>query len=233
MKMLYLVRHATAADRSEPISDFDRPLIEKGKKESEKMADLLKSQGIKPQIFLSSSAIRALETAQIFAKTFRHPKSKIILDEKIYSSSSGSTFIESIKKLDNKKNVVFLFGHEPTISEFASFLVKNYDQSLPKTGVIGIQFKEDSWSDIKKEQGMIKFVQFPKKKTTAKKFLKTSLNTKLQEGINAILEDIDSQAKEMVTKTVTKASLNITKKFLKQLEKDQLKVTDSAKKKNP
>jgi len=99
MKMIYLVRHAAAADRSEPISDFDRPLIEKGKKESQKMANLLKSQGIKPQIYLSSSAIRAVETAQIFAKTFGYPKSKIILDEKIYSSSSGSTFIDSIKKL--------------------------------------------------------------------------------------------------------------------------------------
>jgi len=193
MKMIYLVRHAAAADRSEPISDFDRPLIEKGKKESQKMANLLKSQGIKPQIYLSSSAIRAVETAQIFAKTFGYPKSKIILDEKIYSSSSGS---------------------------------------IPKTGVIGIQFKESGWSDIKKEQGMIKFVQFPNKKTTAKKFLKTSLNTKLQEGINAILEDIDSQAKEIVNKTVTKACLKITKEFLKQLQKNQLNVTGSAKKKN-
>ena len=47
MKLVILVRHATAVDRDIDSPDFDRTLVKKGKKESAKMAKIFKSYQIK------------------------------------------------------------------------------------------------------------------------------------------------------------------------------------------
>lgn len=219
MKTIYIVRHATATERAQSTPDFARPLIEKGINESKKVAAALKKMNLKPQIILSSPAKRAVQTAEIFAKTFRYAQADIILDQNIYDAADGKSFLGSIQKLDAKKDNVFLFGHEPTISEFASFLLENFQESLPKTGVIGITFAVEQWRSIKKNQGTINFVHFPKNKAISRKMLKKSIEGKIQSDIQGILNDFQPQKAKSVSKTINKASKNIAKKFMKQLEK--------------
>ncbi len=219
MKTIYLVRHATAAERAQSTPDFARPLTEKGIKESKKVASALKKMDIKPQIIVSSPAKRAVQTAEIFAKIFRYAQADIILDQSIYDATDGKLFLLSIQKLDDKKDNVFLFGHEPTISEFASSLLENFQESLPKTGVVGITFTVERWRAIKKNQGTINFIHFPKNKVISRKMLKKSIEGKIQREIQEILNDIHLQKAKSVSKTITKASKNIAKKFMKQIEK--------------
>ena len=63
---LYLVQHGDAAPRE---INKDRPLTEKGKKDSFKIAEFLKAAGIKIPIIWHSDKRRAIETAEIFSET--------------------------------------------------------------------------------------------------------------------------------------------------------------------
>ncbi|MEI6713576.1 MAG: histidine phosphatase family protein [Verrucomicrobiota bacterium] len=65
MKLL-LVRHADADVPAE--TDAARPLSEKGHKQAQQVANFLKSYPLAPQLVLSSTAIRAAETAQPIAR---------------------------------------------------------------------------------------------------------------------------------------------------------------------
>lgn len=221
MKTIYLVRHATAINRTGPTPDFERPLVKKGIKESNKMAKILALSGSKPEIFISSPANRALETAEIFARKFKCPKEKIILESDFYESMSGQTFINAIKKLDNKKSSVILFGHEPTISEFAAYLVKSFRQGIPKAGIIGIDIESSSWVNIAKEKGTIKFVQYPKSISEAQQLMKKSIAVKIEAEISKLLENVDAETAGRVSKSVKKSSKEITKIFLKKYQKKQ------------
>ena len=65
MKRIYFIRHAEA--QSSGISDFERELSPKGKRDAMKLGELLRSRRVAPHLIVSSSAVRALTTAQIIA----------------------------------------------------------------------------------------------------------------------------------------------------------------------
>ena len=74
MKTVFLIRHAKS-DWGEPsLSDFDRPLNERGKKDAPVMAQRLLDKKIKIDAFISSPAKRAGKTARIFAKEYKVDK---------------------------------------------------------------------------------------------------------------------------------------------------------------
>ena len=104
MKLAILVRHATAVERDVDLPDFDRILEKKGKKESSKMAKSFLSHQIQPDIWISSPAPRAMETAEIFAKTFQFPVSKILPEEKLYTDNSAKAYMDLIHTIPEDQN---------------------------------------------------------------------------------------------------------------------------------
>ena len=65
MKRIYFIRHAEA--QSGGRSDFERELSPKGEKDAMRLGELLRSRCVAPHLIVSSSAVRALTTAQIIA----------------------------------------------------------------------------------------------------------------------------------------------------------------------
>ncbi|MCK5170441.1 MAG: histidine phosphatase family protein, partial [Bacteroidales bacterium] len=68
-KYLYIVRHGKSIQDYGNISDIDRPLKERGINDGYKMAERLLVQNKIPEKIISSSAVRALHSATIFART--------------------------------------------------------------------------------------------------------------------------------------------------------------------
>ncbi|HRW98914.1 MAG TPA: histidine phosphatase family protein, partial [Cyclobacteriaceae bacterium] len=54
MKILYVVRHAKSSWEDLDLSDFDRPLNERGERDAPKMGRRLKEREITPDLMLSS-----------------------------------------------------------------------------------------------------------------------------------------------------------------------------------
>ena len=163
MKTLFLIRHATAENRH-GIDDYARKLTQRGVDEAELMADKLYETGARPDAIVSSSANRALETARIFAERFVFPESKIVKDRMIYEASLNR-LLNLVTGLEDDCHSVFLFGHNPGITNAVNYLCGDILNNMPKCGIAEIRFETDDWSAISSETGRAQSIDYPKRYT--------------------------------------------------------------------
>ena len=68
MKTIYFIRHAKTGWSIPNTSDFEREVSKKGKRDIKTMGSYLALRGIKPDLILSSCALRAQETTDLLAE---------------------------------------------------------------------------------------------------------------------------------------------------------------------
>lgn len=162
LKTLYIVRHAKSSWDYEGISDLDRPLKLKGIRDAYEMARRVKIECQFPDLLISSPAIRALHTAEIFTRVLELNHNKLCIDEKIYGSGLGvikkllSDQDESIKRL-------MIFGHNPDFSELATILSGKPYIELPTCGVVRFDFEVSQWALISSKNMKNMILDSPKK----------------------------------------------------------------------
>ena len=162
MKVLYIIRHAKSSWDDDRLTDFERPLNSRGKKDAPKMARRLKEKEVHPDLLLTSPAKRASKTCYEFADILNFPKSSIQQDEKLYHASP-EIILETVKKIKDKFDVVFLFGHNPGLTEFAEWLTRENILNIPTCGIVAVKIKIKSWKDIKPDLAKMLFFDFPKR----------------------------------------------------------------------
>ncbi|NPA73842.1 MAG: histidine phosphatase family protein [Epsilonproteobacteria bacterium] len=162
MKRLFIIRHAKSDWSKTDISDFDRGLKKRGKRDIVLMACWLQSNGYYPDIIISSPAKRAKKSAKKIAEVLGIDKDKIIYNKKIYEASPAD-LTDILSKIKDKYNDVFLVGHNPSLNELAEYLSDSVIFNIPTSGIICIEFDIKSWRDIKKKKGEILFFEYPKK----------------------------------------------------------------------
>ena len=163
MKTLLLVRHAKSSWDDFTLSDFERPLNDRGKNDAPKMAKRLRKRSIKIDAFISSPAKRAKKTAQYFIKEFDMKEDDIIFISSLYDASV-SDFNAAIKTIDDKYDNVALFSHNPGITQFANELVSGADiDNMPTCSVFAVKADVDKWKDFSKSKKEFLFFDYPKK----------------------------------------------------------------------
>lgn len=143
MKTLYLIRHAKS-DWTHDLPDFDRPLNDRGHRDAPKMAQFLKEQNFEIDLFVSSTAKRALTTCRYFSEVYENKNIKKVED--LYHASPKE-FLETIYALDNNCTHVALFSHNNGISDFASSLTEN-SVNFPTCGIAVFEIHCDDWSEF-------------------------------------------------------------------------------------
>ncbi len=163
MKKLIFVRHGKAEDPESGISDFERSLTLKGKIVSRIMAGKLKDKEKADIIMITSPAFRAFETALIFAGELGIDPEKIIMNSVIYYKMNMRHLDSVISTAGEKCNTIALFGHNPSFTDMANSLSAEGCDFIPKSGVVCITFKTDSWSGIKHKSGKMEYHLIPEK----------------------------------------------------------------------
>ena len=158
MKKLYLIRHAKSSWKDLTLSDFDRPLNKRGKRNAPFMAKRLKQKNTIPDIIISSPAKRAKKTAQAIAEELNHQN--IIYDKKIYDSHFD-TIDSIVKSLDDKLDIVFLVGHNPSLNTFVEDYLDFWD-NIPTCGIIAVEFTTNSWKKIAYDNANLLSFEYPK-----------------------------------------------------------------------
>ncbi|RLD56821.1 MAG: histidine phosphatase family protein [Bacteroidetes bacterium] len=161
MKTLYIARHAKSSWDLSGISDHERPLIEKGIKRTRLIGNYLLQNNEKPDLIISSFAVRAYETAVLIAETLSYPTENIQVENNLYHSDVD-ILLDHIYSLSNSMNSVMMVGHNPTFTGFANYFLKNNIDWLPTSAVVCIAFKTDKWEDIHHAKKSTKFVISPK-----------------------------------------------------------------------
>ena len=92
MKTLILVRHAKSSHSFGFSSDFDRPLNDRGFREASEMGKKLFKKKILIDQFVSSPALRAKTTAELFAAEYDRKMKEIRIRSFFIPCRPGSVF---------------------------------------------------------------------------------------------------------------------------------------------
>ncbi|WGH76775.1 histidine phosphatase family protein [Tenacibaculum tangerinum] len=159
MKTLYIVRHAKSSWEYDSVKDIDRPLKERGINDAHLLSKYLAEEIKRPDVFLSSSANRALHTAVIFCENFEYPLSNLKIKRQLYSFSDGY-LVKTVKALDDSFNSAIVFSHDHGINSFVNKFGSKPIAHVATCGVVGIAFDTKHWKDIKKGNTIL--IEFPK-----------------------------------------------------------------------
>jgi phosphohistidine phosphatase len=161
MKTLYILRHAKSSWKFEELSDHDRPLNNRGRSDAELMGQELNIKGVKPNMIIASSAVRALSTATLIAKEIGYEADDIVVKDDVYGAGKQE-LLDVVKSTPKEVQHLMLVGHNEAISDFANMLVINHISSLPTTGIVALEFDCLNWQDISKDNSKLLFYDFPK-----------------------------------------------------------------------
>jgi len=165
MKILYLVRHAKSSWDNPGFDDAGRPLNKRGKSDAPMMGRMLAEKKECPELMVSSHAKRALSTAKRIAKELDYPHKKIAVNEELYMADSGD-FYKIIDAVPDSVNKLMLFSHNYGITYFANHIADSNIDNIPTCGIVRVDFKINSWQEIKNTKGKLVFFEYPKKYKT-------------------------------------------------------------------
>ncbi len=161
MKTLILVRHAKSDWADSSLTDFDRPLNERGKRDAPLMAQRLFDKKIKIDLIIASPAKRAAKTAKIFAETLSFKKDNIIYKPELYLAGS-EVFYSVVENATSTTDCIALFSHNNGITDFANMLTNSRVDNIPTCGVFAIQLKLNNWKDFRNAEKEFWFFDYPK-----------------------------------------------------------------------
>lgn len=142
------MRHAKSDWEDMNLSDFDRPLNQRGKKAAPMMGKELKDRKILPDIIFSSPAKRAKSTAIAVAKELNYTKEIFYIDD--FYFGNNNIIIQTIKNLNASVNSVMLVGHNPTWQNLITQFSKEVIHEQMTTGNVAcLEADIEKWSDFK------------------------------------------------------------------------------------
>ncbi|HEY6976977.1 MAG TPA: histidine phosphatase family protein [Chitinophagaceae bacterium] len=163
MKQLLLIRHAKSSWDDPSQNDFDRPLNKRGNKDAPVMAGRLADKKIKIDAFISSPAERALSTCIYFAKAFDIKKKEIIEVEELYNPRIES-FYKVISEVNNMRDTIALFSHNPGITEFVNELTSVHVDDMPTCSIFAVKVDIKNWNEFTEAEKLFWFFDYPKLK---------------------------------------------------------------------
>ncbi len=152
MKQLILVRHSYAQNGSSDNSDFNRALTDKGIRVASKQVILLLNKIKTIDKAVSSDAIRAVQTADIFSKELSVNFNR---EHFLYEDYTTQDFLNFVQEQPNKLNSLLVIGHNPTLANMAYRLAPEFNHSVLPGTIIIIRFNVDAWSKVEVGNGIL------------------------------------------------------------------------------
>jgi phosphohistidine phosphatase len=113
--MLYFIRHATAEEPGSG-ADADRRLTERGAGEARRAGQALRALRATPDLILSSTAVRAQETARLIAEALE-PAPAVEVRDALYGGTSPETYLRAVEPYLATASVAVV-SHQPDLSHF-------------------------------------------------------------------------------------------------------------------
>lgn len=139
MIRLALVRHAKSDWGDPGLDDHDRPLNDRGMRDAPHMAARLAATGFRPDVILSSTALRARTTAEAFAAELGVAVS---LDPELYGAPPRTILAAAAA---TRAATVVVVAHDPGLSALAASLSADDIAHMPTCAVATFIWAEDDW----------------------------------------------------------------------------------------
>ena len=160
MLRLLLLRHAKAAPQ-DPTRDYQRTLIERGRRDAALLGGYIAAQKRALDIVVHSGARRAEETSAIVLMEL--PKGLPVLIEPRLYEATADDFIRALRALPDARACALVVGHNPSLGEAAIRLAGSGDRlarermaaKFPTSGLAILDFETSHWADIGEGKGRL------------------------------------------------------------------------------
>lgn len=159
IRRIILLRHSKSDWESSALSDHDRPLAKRGKRDAVAMGKYLTKIGAKPDYALCSTAVRAVKTYKRAAKAGKW-NSPVELSESLYVPTAESVF-QAVQSAPDTCSTLLVVGHEPTWSEMVRLLT-GASVAMPTSASACIEVQVDNWGQVEPGSGTLLWVNTPK-----------------------------------------------------------------------
>ena len=148
MKYLLILRHAKSSWKDTSVSDHARPLNKRGKKAAPRMGKLLYEEDLVPDIILSSTALRARDTADLVAEASGFAGEITFLDD--FYHAWPSDYLDGLRSLSNDIKLPMIVGHNPGMEMLLDVLTGELER-FPTAALAYVQLPIDDWSQLRDE----------------------------------------------------------------------------------
>lgn len=148
MKHLYIIRHGKS-DWYTGEMDYDRPLNSRGRSDAPRMGKYLLKHHLSPNYVLSSSAKRAISTATLLVNSMGFNIEKIDQRRALYHASAKE-IVQEISSIPNSINTLYVFGHNPGLSDLVSYLSGSPNELKTCCTAI-LELHVDGWNELSRE----------------------------------------------------------------------------------
>lgn len=160
MKTLFILRHGKSDWNADFGADHERPLAPRGRSAARAIGVFLSRLEQTPDLVISSTAVRAHDTARLAAAAGDWPCA-IETDPQLYEGDTG-LILQLVQQQDDALESLLLAGHEPTSSEMVGRLIGGGLVRMPTAALARIDFSVESWTEVRFERGMLIWLVTPK-----------------------------------------------------------------------
>ena len=132
MKTLLLMKHADSEPKNKLHDDWFRPLTDHGQKEALQIGKMLAAENLVPDLILTSSAVRAEQTAKIIIDALDQSCDLHSLDE-LYLAENED-YYQIIQKSPNRAKTLLVVGHNPHLSRLLTVMIEK-EQAIPSASI--------------------------------------------------------------------------------------------------
>jgi len=163
-RRLTLVRHAKSSWDEAGLADHERPLNVRGTRDCKRMGIWCSEHLPEPDLWLVSSAHRTQETARALADAYDLAPQVLTTEGRLYGADSRE-YASLLQGCDAQFRHVLVVGHNPGISEYASYLAADIKLMLPTLGLVDFLLDMDTWQELQPTRAELVFYVTPKSLT--------------------------------------------------------------------
>lgn len=162
MKTLHLLRHAKSSWGEPGLSDRERGLNKRGKRDAPRMGEALASR-MEPMVIDASPARRAQLTLEGLCDGWPAlAEMQHRTDEELYTFSAEELF-DWLLTQDDQQQAIFIIGHNPALTDLVNALAGDDGlANLPTAGYLQLSLAIDRWRDIRHGCALTEFSLFPR-----------------------------------------------------------------------
>jgi phosphohistidine phosphatase len=148
------------------------------------------------------------------------------MKRKALYDQTGGAFRTVIREMDERFMRIMIFGHNPSITDFARALAPDFTDEIPASGTVCIELEAPTWKAVSEGKGRVVGTEYPGRapKDEPLKRLKRELEAEIEEAVNRTYAARNEAAARDLRETVRQAAKKLAGKFAKKLkdfEKDK------------
>ena len=145
MKTLLILRHAKSSWTDPTLSDHERPLNDRGKRDAPRMGQLIRDEGLLPDLIVTSTALRARKTAAKVARACGYD-GEIERTDSLYHAYPDDC-IHVLRGVSDEHHSVMVVGHNPCLEVLVETL-SGECQTMPTAALAHLVLDIDHWTEM-------------------------------------------------------------------------------------